>query len=72
MEEKKFQPKKLSLSNTKQEMLEAYQVAFETTGSPEGSRGEAGKEDLRRKRQRRWFRLLNLSRPKELPRRSAI
>jgi hypothetical protein len=24
MEEKKFQPKKLSLSNTKQEMLEAY------------------------------------------------
>jgi hypothetical protein len=28
MEEKKFQPKKLSLSNTKQEMLEAYQVAL--------------------------------------------
>ncbi len=26
MEEKKFQPKKLSLSNTKQEMLEAYQA----------------------------------------------
>ena len=28
MEEKKFQPKKLSLSNTKQEMLEAYNVAL--------------------------------------------
>jgi len=28
MEEKKFQPKKLSLSNTKQEMLEAYQAVL--------------------------------------------
>ena len=28
MEEKKFQPKKLSLSNTKQEMLEAYQTVL--------------------------------------------
>jgi hypothetical protein len=28
MEEKKFQPKKLSLSNTKQEMLEAYNVVL--------------------------------------------
>src|SRR4030043_277885 len=28
MEERKFQPKKLSLSNTKQEMLEAYNVAL--------------------------------------------
>ena len=28
MEEKKFQPKKLTLSNTKQEMLEAYQAVF--------------------------------------------
>jgi hypothetical protein len=28
MEEKKFQPKKLSLSSTKQEMLEAYQVVL--------------------------------------------
>jgi hypothetical protein len=28
MEEKKFQPKKLSVSNTKQEMLEAYNVAL--------------------------------------------
>ena len=28
MEEKKFQPKKLTLSNTKQEMLEAYQTAL--------------------------------------------
>jgi hypothetical protein len=28
MEEKKFQPKKLTLSNTKQEMLEAYQVVL--------------------------------------------
>jgi len=28
MEEKKFQPKKISLSNTKQEMLEAYNVAL--------------------------------------------
>jgi hypothetical protein len=28
MEEKKFQPKKLSLSNTKQEMLEAYQTTL--------------------------------------------
>lgn len=29
MDEKKFQPKKLTLSNTKQEMLEAYNVALE-------------------------------------------
>ena len=28
MEEKKFQPKKITLSNTKQEMLEAYQAAL--------------------------------------------
>jgi hypothetical protein len=28
MEEKKFQSKKLSLSNTKQEMLEAYQTVL--------------------------------------------
>ena len=28
MEEKKFQPKKLTLSNTKQEMLEAYNVVL--------------------------------------------